>query len=249
MNRSTKKQNKTNLPARRITKKNENKLKDRHVPSLPGWNRKSLLFSLIFLLAPSLFFQSFLFSFFNLPSNGSKKIYYSWMCFQLLLFPRFVWLGSERERERKKKERRVYVGDLWILLCAATAIYLHSGSGGSKAVRGFVLSSFFYRRTRYPPTMVHATQPSSPFWKNERRGFSSSAKKIVDKKYRCTVYFFPRLCKCGKIFVCKSYLLTICTTFRCLNPRFPSSTDIFLCTQDPTKTNLGLFFLFLSLSC
>ena len=104
MNRSTKKQNKTNLPARRITKKNENKLKDRHVPSLPGWNRKSLLFSLIFLLAPSLFFQSFLFSFFNLPSNGSKKIYYSWMCFQLLLFPRFVWLGSEREREREKKE-------------------------------------------------------------------------------------------------------------------------------------------------
>ena len=35
------------------------------------------------------------------------------------------------------------MGDLWILLCAATAIYLHSGSGGSKAVRGFVLSSFF----------------------------------------------------------------------------------------------------------
>ena len=194
------------------------------------------------------FFNHFCFLFSICPQMEAKKFIILECVFSCCCFPDLCDWGV-KEREREGEKRRVYVGDLWILLCAATAIYLHSGSGGSKAVRGFVLSSFFYRRTRYPPTMVHATQPSSPFWKNERRGFSSSAKKIVDKKYRCTVYFFPRLCKCGKIFVCKSYLLTICTTFRCLNPRFPSSTDIFLCTQDLTKTNLGLFFLFLSLSC
>ena len=72
----------------------------------------------------------------------AKKFIILECVFSCCCFPDLCDWGV-KEREREGEKRRVYVGDLWILLCAATAIYLHSGSGGSKAVRGFVLSSFF----------------------------------------------------------------------------------------------------------
>ena len=72
-------------------------------------------------------------------------------------------IGSEKERERKKKKEEC----MWetfgfccvrLLLSTCTLVVVVARPFGD-----LFFLPFFYRRTRYPPTMVHATQPSSPF--------------------------------------------------------------------------------------